>query len=169
MTSLFGGAVTAKLPPDLLDASNVREVPDHQEVFTSTAQSYDFSLIIELLEPVDKPTLSEALVYHIEEAHRVSDIPLSSIEQPLEVFNETLGGREYTERIDIIKNTKRPVSLVFGLFRLPEYKTDVLVTSVINCQPDSNLDMRDLQTQATTVRDIAQTFKIRDPRLFKNE
>ena len=32
---LYGGAITARLPSDFIDASNLRQVPDHQEVFLS--------------------------------------------------------------------------------------------------------------------------------------
>lgn len=32
---LYGGAITVQLPTDVVDASNLREIPDHQEVFLS--------------------------------------------------------------------------------------------------------------------------------------
>ena len=32
---LYGGAITVSLPSTLIDASDVRQVPDHQEVFLS--------------------------------------------------------------------------------------------------------------------------------------
>lgn len=32
---LYGGAITVELPHDIVDASNLRQVPDHQEVFLS--------------------------------------------------------------------------------------------------------------------------------------
>jgi Ran-interacting Mog1 protein len=32
---LYGGAITAQLPTDFLDASDLRQVPDHQEVYLS--------------------------------------------------------------------------------------------------------------------------------------
>lgn len=31
--ALYGGAITAELPKDCIDASDLREVPDHQEIF----------------------------------------------------------------------------------------------------------------------------------------
>lgn len=54
--SLFGGALTMDLASHYTDVSELRQVPDHQEVFieqdatNSTASS---SLIIELLEMTD--------------------------------------------------------------------------------------------------------------------
>ncbi|CAI9297119.1 unnamed protein product [Lactuca saligna] len=45
---LFGGAVSTTFPLRFEDVSNIREVPDHQEVFVDPAR--DESLIFELLE-----------------------------------------------------------------------------------------------------------------------
>lgn len=46
--SLFGGAVSSTFPIRFQDVSNVRQVPDHQEVFVDPER--DESLIIELLD-----------------------------------------------------------------------------------------------------------------------
>nr|GLL32035.1 ran guanine nucleotide release factor-like [Ipomoea trifida] len=45
---LFGGAIASTFPVRFQDVSNVRQVPDHQEVFVDPAR--DESLIFELLE-----------------------------------------------------------------------------------------------------------------------
>lgn len=45
---LFGGAMRISLPPRLVDISDVRPVPDHQEVFADV--DTDSSLIVEVLE-----------------------------------------------------------------------------------------------------------------------
>ncbi|KAF3617558.1 hypothetical protein CQW23_05636 [Capsicum baccatum] len=45
---LFGGAISTIFPIRFQDVSNVRQVPDHQEVFVDPAR--DESLIIELLD-----------------------------------------------------------------------------------------------------------------------
>ncbi|GAA5835593.1 hypothetical protein JCM9279_004590 [Rhodotorula babjevae] len=47
---LYGGAITASIPPSFLDASDLRQVPDTQEVFL--APDSDLSLIVEVLELV---------------------------------------------------------------------------------------------------------------------
>ncbi|KAF6154645.1 hypothetical protein GIB67_000529 [Kingdonia uniflora] len=46
--SLFGGAISSSFPLRFQDVSNIRQVPDHQEVFVDPAR--DESLIIELLD-----------------------------------------------------------------------------------------------------------------------
>ncbi|EEF38202.1 ran guanine nucleotide release factor [Ricinus communis] len=45
---LFGGAITTSFPLRFQDVSNIRQVPDHQEVFVDPAR--DESLIFELLD-----------------------------------------------------------------------------------------------------------------------
>ncbi|XP_014750990.1 ran guanine nucleotide release factor isoform X2 [Brachypodium distachyon] len=45
---LFGGAISSSFPFRFQDVSNIREVPDHQEVFVDPAR--DESLIFELLD-----------------------------------------------------------------------------------------------------------------------
>ncbi|KAL5215652.1 hypothetical protein ABZP36_007053 [Zizania latifolia] len=45
---LFGGALSSNFPVRFQDVSNIREVPDHQEVFVDPAR--DESLIFELLD-----------------------------------------------------------------------------------------------------------------------
>ncbi|CAI9096622.1 OLC1v1032813C1 [Oldenlandia corymbosa var. corymbosa] len=45
---LFGGAITSTFPLRFTDVSNIRQVPDHQEVFVDPSR--DESLIFELLD-----------------------------------------------------------------------------------------------------------------------
>ncbi|EOY01978.1 Mog1/PsbP/DUF1795-like photosystem II reaction center PsbP family protein isoform 2 [Theobroma cacao] len=45
---LFGGAISTTFPLRFQDVSNIRQVPDHQEVFVDPAR--DESLIFELLD-----------------------------------------------------------------------------------------------------------------------
>ncbi|KAF9599157.1 hypothetical protein IFM89_035436 [Coptis chinensis] len=46
--SLFGGAISSTFPLRFQDVSNIREVPDHQEVYVDPSR--DENLIVELLE-----------------------------------------------------------------------------------------------------------------------
>jgi len=63
--TLFGGALTCVLPVDFVDVSQLREVPDNQEVWVRTgAGTSEESVIIELLEPLPEcPLLLDALEY----------------------------------------------------------------------------------------------------------
>ncbi|KAL8951676.1 MAG: hypothetical protein Q9222_002356 [Ikaeria aurantiellina] len=77
-TELFGGALVANLPARYVDVSNIREVPDHQEIYLD-ASGFS-SIIIEINERVtdaDVTTDQEALKYHfhdIVEEHDASKI-----------------------------------------------------------------------------------------------
>ncbi|KAI9670197.1 MAG: Peptide-methionine (S)-S-oxide reductase [Alyxoria varia] len=67
---IYGGAITAELPTDYLDVSNLRQVPDNQEVYLSKAglTSIIFD-ILERAEPPDHPceTDEEAIKYHYQD------------------------------------------------------------------------------------------------------
>ncbi|KAL8641339.1 MAG: hypothetical protein Q9228_001835 [Teloschistes exilis] len=65
-TELFGGAITANVPAGYADVSNIREVPDHQEIYLD-ASGFS-SIVIEIAERVtDPPTDDEALRFHFED------------------------------------------------------------------------------------------------------
>ena len=63
-TTLFGGAITASVPSTYTDVSNMRQVPDHQEVWLDS-EGFT-SIVVEILERVEKPDL-EALKFHLED------------------------------------------------------------------------------------------------------
>ncbi|RUS25807.1 hypothetical protein BC938DRAFT_471617 [Jimgerdemannia flammicorona] len=52
ITPLFGGAITAYIPPAFVDSSDFRKIPDNQEVYVDVAT--DQSIIIELLQMVEE-------------------------------------------------------------------------------------------------------------------
>lgn len=62
---LYGGAMTALLTPQFMDASDVRLVPDNQEVLVDAAS--DASIIVELLELDPSLTAANALSHHFNE------------------------------------------------------------------------------------------------------
>lgn len=70
MTPLFGGALTASLPPSFTDVSTLRQVPDNQEVFVqSTGLS---SISVDLLARVAPPehdvhSDEDALAVHVDD------------------------------------------------------------------------------------------------------
>ncbi|KAL8873799.1 MAG: hypothetical protein Q9174_000785 [Haloplaca sp. 1 TL-2023] len=63
---LYGGAIAVNLPAGYGDVSNIREVPDHQEIYLD---SNGFSsIVIELAERVSDPSTDQAaLRYHFED------------------------------------------------------------------------------------------------------
>lgn len=59
---LFGGTIEIKLPSSLIDVSDFRQVPDHQEVFADG--NTDTSFIFEILERPEHLPDQEALTYY---------------------------------------------------------------------------------------------------------
>ncbi len=53
---LYGGAISAPLPSDYLDASSLRQIPDHQEVFLSPRTLT--SLVFEINQYVSLPSVT---------------------------------------------------------------------------------------------------------------
>ncbi|KNG47534.1 mog1p -like protein [Stemphylium lycopersici] len=61
-TPLYGGAITVDFPSNFADASLIRQIPDHQEVYLDN-NGYT-SIVVEILEYVDKSSDDEALQFH---------------------------------------------------------------------------------------------------------
>ncbi|XP_019837865.1 ran guanine nucleotide release factor isoform X3 [Bos indicus] len=89
---LFGGAFSATLPPGAIDVSDLRPVPDHQEVFCHRVT--DQSLIVELLELQAHVQGEEAARYHFEDVGGVQEARAVQVEtvQPLVLENLALRG-----------------------------------------------------------------------------
>ncbi|KDN37019.1 Mog1p/PsbP-like protein [Tilletiaria anomala UBC 951] len=79
---LFGGAITAELPQSFIDASELRQVPDNQEVMISS--SSDTSIILEVLESVKEGDANEnmeaAVRYHFDSLAHDNSALSSTIE-----------------------------------------------------------------------------------------
>ncbi|KAH9265514.1 hypothetical protein BASA83_011110 [Batrachochytrium salamandrivorans] len=139
---LFGGAISASVPVGYIDASRIRDVPDHQEVFIDTAT--DSSFIVELLEPQDlSMDIHSAARQHLEQLARdneatsdgctiiserdISDSLLSSSISGAKavVISSTQCISKYNEAGDDAKNT---VGIYMGLIQLGRVSTDVLIT-----------------------------------------
>lgn len=131
-TLLYGGAISVQLPAGLLDASNIRPVPDTQEVFVSaTPDSLVTSVIVDLLECVDADTLdgiieAQAAELGLISASHTSTTPIVNTQEPL----ITIGGYRIYNQHDAAS------SLCVGVLRLgPPAISDVVVTVVGSAEP----------------------------------
>ncbi|KAF2201319.1 Mog1p/PsbP-like protein [Delitschia confertaspora ATCC 74209] len=61
-TPLFGGAITVDLPSNFHDVSDIRQIPDNQEVYLDV--NGFSSIVVDILERVEKPD-DEALKVHL--------------------------------------------------------------------------------------------------------
>ncbi|KAL8812724.1 MAG: hypothetical protein Q9223_007222, partial [Gallowayella weberi] len=137
-TELFGGAITTQLPAGYADVSNIREVPDHQEIYLD-ASGFS-SIIIEIAERVtDPPTDHEALEFHFQDIvdeHDTSKIWRTDVAR---LPNFPSGTPSYT----LLATTTPPpatngnvtraltprfVAVLLTLIRLVPQSTDIVVT-----------------------------------------
>nr|XP_056719838.1 ran guanine nucleotide release factor [Euleptes europaea] len=130
---LFGGAFSAFLPPGSLDVSELRQVPDNQEVFVHP--STDQSIIMELLEYQAGVPDETAVRYHFEDvvgtsgsAEVLSQESLAPHLLALEGCSSAwhLTACQLVAKFD--EEAKNEVRLHLALLRLPQYGTDVLLT-----------------------------------------
>lgn len=179
---LFGGAMSALLPNHVTDISELREIPDNQEVFAHAHT--DQSLIVELLEYQAEVADENAAVYHFQ------DIAGSNKAQEpghCEVTNVVLLAKSDlsfsqcssawmltgTQRVSKFnEGAANVVNVHLGLYRLPQFSTDVLVC--FN-DPQSISPASSSASSAQTHREpwtpmdfqrLLQTLTLHEPGLF---
>ncbi|XP_077326797.1 ran guanine nucleotide release factor [Lithobates pipiens] len=133
---LFGGAFSALLPPSIQDVSDLREIPDNQEVFAN--QHTDQSIIVELLEYQGGMTDPEAARYHFEDVATSNDaqekaeiisvepLPLAQLSLSSCSSAWALTGHQLVSKFN--EQAQNTVTIHMALFRMPQYSTDLLVT-----------------------------------------
>ena len=148
-TPLYGGAITAKLPAHLLDASNARPVPDSQEVWVSDHNG----VIIDLLECVNGD--NNPMNTHIEEMERLGGSKLLTDSEKTTTVNEPL---VQLAVIRTFPNVERQFHLpsAVGLLRLKSpADVDVLITLT-----------GVWDNPAMELESILQSFHVKDQSLF---
>ncbi|XP_072254957.1 ran guanine nucleotide release factor [Pyxicephalus adspersus] len=133
---LFGGAFSAQLPPSVQDVSELREIPDNQEVFAHVHT--DQSVIIELLEYQDGMSDPDAARYHFEDVATSNDaqgkaevvsvepLPLAQLSLSSCSSAWALTGHQLVSKFN--EQAQNTVTIYMALFRMPQYSTDLLVT-----------------------------------------
>lgn len=90
--ALYGGAMTVKLPQDYIDSSNLRQIPDHQEVFLSSTSLT--SVIFEINQFVHQAD-DAATNYHFVDVISPPDHLEGSLSQPHRVTMSTNSLRQF--------------------------------------------------------------------------
>ncbi|RMD40881.1 hypothetical protein DV735_g4223, partial [Chaetothyriales sp. CBS 134920] len=190
LRDLYGGAITTELPSDYVDASSVRQVPDHQEVYLSPKQLT--SLIFEINEYAAADSDADAVNLHFGDVIAPPDHldgqpssprPISlgrdSVKDlPAYITHGTIVSPEI-ERVpsalpvDWQPNPKTKDSFTKALLlliRLAKYGTDICIRV--------NLPLKELTPEQATVEEqyageiiekIAGTLDIKDFALFGAE
>ncbi|KAG7260453.1 hypothetical protein CRUP_008804 [Coryphaenoides rupestris] len=183
---LFGGAMSARIPHGAQDVSELREVPDNQEVFAH--RHTDQSLVVELLEFQSHVEDRDAARYHFDDlagsnealqpgGTSVAPLPRSQLSLSECSSAWLLDGAQCVSKFN--EEARNTVTVHLGLFRLPQFSTDVLVTfnDPLSISPDSSSSTSSSTSGASggqaaepwTVHDfhrLLHSFTLHDPALF---
>lgn len=179
---LFGGALSALLPHSATDISELREIPDNQEVFAHAHT--DQSLIVELVEYQGQVADQDAAKYHFEDIagsnkalepgsfEVTAVVPFSKSEVSLSDCSSAwmLTGTQSVSKFN--EEARNVVTIHLGLFRLPQFSTDVLITfnDPQSISPDSSsAASAEAHREPWTVLDfqrLLQTLTLHNPGLF---
>ncbi|XP_031099313.1 ran guanine nucleotide release factor [Ipomoea triloba] len=188
---LFGGAIASTFPVRFQDVSNVRQVPDHQEVFVDPAR--DESLIFELLELKQDVADNGSATWFLQdlaneqdaegtmliEQSGVVEAPGLSFRTLPAIITTAVGqmaiskGRQGREAQNLVK-------VYLANVRLKEVTTDILITAyepiVINSLSESASTVgagvavpaaqAGCMPMAEVFKLAVSTFKVNDWRLF---
>ena len=148
---LYGGAIKTKVPSRFFDASEVRQVPDHQEVFTDSLS--DQALIFEIVSLVSDVSNEESARFHFKEIAVANDssdqmqivdvIPLTGRELPSfrcphNFFASAAVGTQMVSKFrEAARNT---VKVFVGVIRVPHIETEILIslTTPLSIHPESS-------------------------------
>ncbi|XP_006761779.1 PREDICTED: ran guanine nucleotide release factor, partial [Myotis davidii] len=176
------GAFSATLPPGAIDVSDLRPVPDNQEVFCHRVT--DQSLIVELLElqahvPLPDPAPPRSR-YHFEDVGGVQGARTVQVEAVQPLLLESLALRGCCEEAWVLSGKQqvakenqqvaKDVTLHQALLRLTPYQTDLLLT--FNQPPPDNrlsLDPENLSFPPWSLGDFEQlvtSLTLHDPNIF---
>eukprot|EP00747_Dinoflagellata_sp_TGD_P171312 gnl/TRDRNA2_/TRDRNA2_205096_c0_seq1.p1 gnl/TRDRNA2_/TRDRNA2_205096_c0~~gnl/TRDRNA2_/TRDRNA2_205096_c0_seq1.p1 ORF type:complete len:398 (+),score=57.81 gnl/TRDRNA2_/TRDRNA2_205096_c0_seq1:70-1263(+) len=131
---LYGGAMMCSMPSSFKDVSEMREVPDHQEVWVDSAS--DRSIIIEINERQDLPDY-KALVFFWQDLVSANEADEHTLAErralgrgevpnlPAEVKCFTCTGEQHIAKHQ--EATYNHVRIYLALMRLKDQHTDILV------------------------------------------
>lgn len=175
---LYGGAITTEIPGGLLDASDLRQIPDTQEVFlnpTENTTDYselnkDDSIIVDLMERIDGAD-TDAIKEHFSEISALNDASNSWKLASIEEIENNLESKAYIAvgvepalkwgRDESNGSDYKPtLVVVLGIIRLEKVDTDVLVTqNVLISDKDELKDLVILESSGTTDSDSNKAHK----------
>ncbi|GJX22500.1 probable ran guanine nucleotide release factor [Tanacetum coccineum] len=137
---LFGGAISTNFPLRFEDVSNIREVPDHQEVFVDPAR--DESLIVEILELKDDVADNGSATWFLQDLAIEQSADGTIVTDQSAVFEAP--GLRYRNMTSVIttataqmaiskgrqgRETQNLVKVYLANLRLKGVQTDILITA----------------------------------------
>lgn len=180
-TPLYGGAITLDIPSTFADASQIRQIPDHQEVYLDAA-GYA-SIVVEILEYVEQGSDEAALQFHFGEVVEGTGDATTVLEQRVEGMRgmpnhpiHTLTFLQTPQPPNPNPRRKVPdfTYIHLLLLRLKEQATDIMVTINIPHyageyeKPEREGAETALMRESRVVRErVLESFEIREWGLFE--
>jgi hypothetical protein len=183
---LFGGSITCDIPASWRDVSNVRQVPDHQEVYQGLSENPIIPgpcLIVELVEH-QEVTNDEAAAFFFRDLANANgvtspeEVTFTST-QPLSVSPMLLSnnatccagigmqmvshGRDVDFRGNPTLRNPHWVTLELCVLRFPHVGTDLLITL---SQPRENPNEAEPLSFSPIFSHVVETIQVRDWNLF---
>ncbi|GMM32938.1 Ran GTPase-binding protein [Saccharomycopsis crataegensis] len=163
---LYGGAVATSIPTGLLDASQVRQIPDTQEVFVNMnnpSLSPEDSLIFDLLEMVEASDDAGAVKMHLDEISQLNGLVGDAAWKLLESQDISSKLRHFTKSTSSStkgyvavaaapaqkwgKDKAEWVVLILGLIRHIEKDVDILISvNLPSLSVESCEELRDIES-----------------------
>jgi len=174
-TALYGGAMSVEVPKNYYDVSDLRQVPDTQEVFQEREGIHNVIFdILEYVENIEDPL--EAARYHLEDyVDGDGDLKIWNIEA---VKVKSLP--DDASCVNLLATTPphetKSTAIFLLLVRLKKHATDILIT--VNLHNISTGDAaeydalfqdtlnKDLQQGKDVVQRIIDSFEIKNYKLF---
>ncbi|KAK9844581.1 hypothetical protein WJX74_004227 [Apatococcus lobatus] len=134
---LFGGAIESALPERFTDVSDLRPVPDNQEIFTDTDRSE--TLIFEIMEllPMPAKEAAETLFLDMAEQDQAISSLISSINHqehtrfahiPSRFQQTLLEGSMVLKAKGLMATGTQKMNVSMANIRIPEKKSEMLIT-----------------------------------------
>eukprot|EP01114_Cavostelium_apophysatum_P024870 TRINITY_DN9917_c0_g1_i1.p1 TRINITY_DN9917_c0_g1~~TRINITY_DN9917_c0_g1_i1.p1 ORF type:complete len:205 (-),score=32.14 TRINITY_DN9917_c0_g1_i1:4-618(-) len=177
---LFGGAMLIQIPPQFEDVSDIREIPDNQEVFTNIDQ--DQTIIIEITETAKKVDLADLARFNFDQLASDNEAKESKV---LETFilpqdaMPNLSGHEFqlcglkgTQTIAKFNETAHnTVHIHLVVLRLPEVEAEIVFTLnvPVEISPESSsFKSAPVGSSHFDMTSALSSFRINDWTVFEN-
>lgn len=179
---LFGGAMSCAIPAEWVNVSEIRQVPDHQEVFFASNHPEQPCLVVEILEYQGEQPNDRVAAYLFDDLAESNGSAVSAFEpHSISMQTETMilctgVGRQRIamgprgtfaptahQRTQDIRDVRIEVCVI----RLPSVQTDMLLTLSSTILSNTSTTGEMDKSLSESFRRMLSTFKIHEWSLFQ--
>lgn len=170
---LFGGAIVATLPVGLIDASDLRQVPDTQEVLLYPDSQ--ISIVLEVLESVDATEFTDIAKFHFDSLAHDNDAEENTVLDVTQVLEDSnsanlaftiLSGTQLVRKF----NTTQPdeIHILMAVYRIKDHNVDLVLTMNVPTRTTdgAGVDEAGLTSARSTFELAARSLRIVNYGLF---